>query len=336
MLRAQVFRITLSAIFFGALGSGIVAAHHSVAPYDRGSIRELEGVISGINWRNPHVRLTLSVTDEAKRTTEWELEGDSANAAARKGFTRDSIKIGDRVKVAGWPSSRGRQELFMINILAPSGVETVLTDVNAPLRWTRGAAAPRVVAADAKLGRSIFRVWAPGALYVARGPFTYTAKAQAVRAKWDPLRDMPALKCIPPGMPNANLNPYPIQFIDEGKRIRLRIEEWEATRTIDMVAKQIPAGAPASRLGYSIGRWEGGTLVIETARINSTYLDDEGTPMSAQARVVERYTVNPDGSRLDYTVSVTDPPNLVKPAVWDAHWSWVPGTVIRPFECELK
>ena len=37
--------------------------------------------------------------------------------------------------------------------------------------------------------------------------------------------------------------------------------------------------------------------------------------MSAQARVVERYTVNQDGSRLDYTVSVTDPPNLVKPAV---------------------
>jgi hypothetical protein len=76
--------------------------------------------------------------------------------------------------------------------------------------------------------------------------------------------------------------------------------------------------------------------VIETARIDSPYLDDEGTPMSAQARVVERYTVNQDGSRLDYTVSVTDPLNLVKPAVWDAHWSWVPGTVIRPFECEVK
>ena len=38
--------------------------------------------------------------------------------------------------------------------------------------------------------------------------------------------------------------------------------------------------------------------------------------MSAQARMVERYTVNQDGSRLDYTVSGTDPPNLVKPPVW--------------------
>ena len=336
MVRARAFRITLSAIFVGALSSGIVTAHHSVAPYDRGSIRELEGVISAINWRNPHVRLTLTVTDQAKRTTEWELEGDSANAAARKGFTRDSIKIGDRVKVAGWPSSRGRQELFMINILAPNGVETVLTDLDAPLRWTRGTAPRRAGAADAKLGRSIFRVWAPGALYVPRGEFTYTAAAQAARKKWNPLTDMLALKCIPPGIPNANLNPYPIQFIDQGKRIQLRIEEWEATRSIDMVAQRIPAGAPAGRLGYSIGRWEGPTLVIETARIDFPYLDDEGTPMSAQARVVERFTVSQDGSRLDYTVSVTDPPNLVKPAVWDAHWSWVPGTVIRPFECEVK
>jgi hypothetical protein len=336
MFRAQVRRVTLAAILSGAFGSGIVAAHHSVAPYDRASMRELEGVISGINWRNPHIRLTLSVTDGAGRKTQWELEGDSANAAARKGFTRDSVRIGDRVKVAGWPSTRGRQELFVINILAPSGVETVLTDLNFPLRWTRETAARRAVAADAKLGRSIFRVWAPGALYVAREPIAYTAAAQAARATWDPLTDMPALKCIPPGMPNATLNPYPIQFIDEGKRIRMRIEEWEATRTIDMVAKQIPAGAPAGRLGYSIGRWEGDTLVIETARIDFPYLDDEGTPMSAQAHVVERFTVNQDGSRLDYTVSVTDPPNLVKPAVWDAHWSWVPGTVIRPFECELK
>jgi hypothetical protein len=61
--------------------------------------------------------------------------------------------------------------------------------------------------------------------------------------------------------------------------------------------------------------------VIETARIDSPSLDDEGTPMGAQARVVERYTVNQDGSRLDYTISVTDLPTLVKPAVWDAHWS---------------
>ena len=338
MVQAQLFKISLYSIVVcvGFLGSGIAAAHHSVSPYDRERVQELEGVITGINWRNPHIGMTLSVTDDSGQTVEWQLEGDSANAAARKGFTRDSLSIGDRVKVAGWPSTLGRRELFVTNILDPNGVETVLTDLNRPLRWTDGTGALQAVAADADLGRSIFRVWAPGALYRARAPFAYTAVAQAARVGWDPLTDMLALKCIAPGMPNANLNPYPIEFIDEGNRIRLEIEEWEATRSIDMVAAEIPEDAPASLLGYSIGRWEDDTLVIETARIDFDYLDDEGTPMSDQVHIVERYTVSQDGSRLDYTVSVTDPPNLVEPAIWDAHWSWVPGTVVRSYECELE
>jgi hypothetical protein len=132
------------------------------------------------------------------------------------------------------------------------------------------------------------------------------------------------------------MNPYPIGFTDEGERIRLDIEEWESTRYIDMVSEEIPAGPPAGRLGYSIGRWVGDTLVIETGRIGFEYLDDEGTPMSDEARILEQYTVNEDGSRLDYTVAVTDPVNLIGPAVWDAHWTHVPGTVIRPFECEVE
>ena len=169
-----------------------------------------------------------------------------------------------------------------------------------------------------------------------RGEFKYSTVAQAARDAWDPLTDMLALRCVPPGMPNANMNPYPIEFIDDGERIRLNIEEWESRRVIDMVATEIPDDAPWSRLGYSIGRWEGDMLVIETAHIDFDYLDDEGTPMSEQARVVEHYRVSADGNRLDYTVAVTDPPNLIGPAVWDAYWTYVPGTVIRPFECEIE
>jgi hypothetical protein len=311
------------------------SAHHSVAPYDRASMQELEGRITSITWRNPHIMLTLSVPDETGEFRDWALEGDSANAAARNGYTRDTLSIGDTIRVAGWPSTRGRRELFVINVLH-EGVETVLSDLAAPLRWTDGAGARRAVAADPDLGRSIFRVWAPGGLYMPRGEFVYSANAQAARDAWNPLTDMLALRCVPPGMPNANMNPYPIEFIDEGERIRLNIEEWESRRIIDMVATEIPDDAPWSRLGYSIGRWEGDMLVIETAHIDFDYLDDEGTPMSEQARIVEHYRVSEDGSRLDYTVAVTDPPNLIGPAVWDAYWTYVPGTIIRSFECEAE
>jgi hypothetical protein len=281
------------------------------------------------------VTFALDVTDASGRTVRWALESDSANAAARKGFTRDTLSVGERIRVAGWPSTRGRQELFVINMLA-GGVETVITDLDFPLRWTEGSGAPTPTAADAALGRSIFRVWAPGGLYRPRQEIEYTPAALAAREAWNPLTDMLALQCIAPGMPNANMNPYPIEFVDEGERIRLNIEEWEARRVIDMASTEIPADAPRSLLGYSIGRWEGATLAIETERVDSPYLDDEGTPMSDEAHITELYTVSPDGSRLDYTVTVTDPPNIVGAAVWDAHWTWVPGTVIRPFECESE
>lgn len=327
-----VWRLFL--IASGALLSAGVFAHHSIAPYDRGGMQEIEGEITSITWRNPHIMLMLNVTDETGQTVEWNVEGDSANAAAQRGYDRNTLSIGDRIRVAGWPSTLGRREVFLINILH-DGVETVLGALDAPLRWTDGSSASRV-SVDENLGRSIFRVWAPGGLYMPRGQIRYTAVAQVVRDAWDPLTDMLALRCIPPGMPNANMNPYPIGFTDEGERIRLDIEEWEATRYIDMVSEETPENAPASRLGYSIGRWVGDSLVIETAEMDFEYLDDEGTPMSDQARIIEQYTVNEDGSRLDYTVAVTDPVNLIGPAVWDAHWTYVPGTVIRPFECEVE
>ncbi|MDH3420773.1 MAG: DUF6152 family protein [Gammaproteobacteria bacterium] len=322
-------------VALGLILAGGVAAHHSVAPFDRSSMQELEGEITSITWRNPHIFLTLSVTDESGQTTDWSIEGDSANAAASRGYDRNTLSIGDHVRIAGWPSTRGRREVFLINILH-DGVETVLGALDAPLRWTESSGSLRTAVASEELGRSIFRVWAPGGLYRPRGAIRYTPVAQVARDAWDPLTDMLALHCIPPGMPNANMNPYPIGFTDEGERIRLDIEEWEATRYIDMVSEEIPADAPASRLGYSIGRWVGDTLVIETAGMDFEYLDDEGTPMSDEARIVEQYTVNEDGSRLDYTVAVTDPVNLIGPAVWDAHWTYVPGTVIRSFECEVE
>ena len=158
--------------------------------------------------------------------------------------------------------------------------------------------------------------------------------AQAARAAWDPYADMPALRCIAPGMPNAMHSPYPVEFIDEGDQIRLRIEEWEATRLIDMVAGDVPADAPRSRLGYSVGRWEGDTLVVETRRVEFPYLDDFGTPMSEEVQMRERFTLSEDGTHLDYELIITDPQNLIEPAVWVGAWTWVPGKQIMPYECD--
>ena len=312
--------------------SNIALGHHSISPFDRESIQELEGTVSSVQWINPHIRLTIRVGDE-----EWEVEGDSPNAAERQGLTRESIQVGDEVRLAGWPSTLGRREVFLTNILI-DGAETVVMDLNLPLVFTQSEEASFVDPAEADPERGIFRVWSSsGELYQLRSPYVLTSAAEAARVNWDPYTDQLSLRCVAPGMPNAILNPYPIEIIDRGDQILIRIEEWEAVRTVDMVSETILEGVSDSLLGYSVGRWEDDrTLVVETGRVDFPYLDDAGTPMSNDVRMIERFSLSQDGNDLAYEISVTDSENLVEPVVWDAAWTWIPETIIRPYECELE
>ena len=90
--------------------------------------------------------------------------------------------------------------------------------------------------ADATVRADIFRVWLPlerpntGA---GNTQYPLTEAGRAALADWDPEND-PALRCIPPGVPTAMDNPYPIEFVDHGDVIELRLEEWDGLRTIYM------------------------------------------------------------------------------------------------------
>jgi len=97
-----------------------------------------------------------------------------------------------------------------------------------------------------------------------------------------------------------------------------------------------PPDSSSSRLGYCRGPWDGDTLIVRTSRIEAPYLDDSGTPMSADAQIVERLSLRRDEGRLDYAVTVTDPAYLVEPAVWNAAWVWRPGITIQTFDCALN
>jgi len=321
-------------------------AHHSVtAFYDRDvEISDVEGIVTSVFWKNPHVGLSLLVENEDGGQDEWQLEGGSVNTLIRRGFRQESVRIGDRVRGAGHPSRRNQHEIFVTNLLLPNGEEIIFTDVDVPLRWTdpspsssAASLAVETTAIDETAATGIFRVWSyGGTIHRLRGPLSVTPAALAAKAGWDPLTDDPSLRCEAPGMPNANLNPYPIEFIDDGDAIRLRIEEWDATRVIHMDTDGASADRAESLLGYSVGRWEGRTLRIETTRVDAPYLDDAGTPQSANAQIVERFTLSEDENRLTYEVVVVDPQYLVAPAIWDASWIWRPGTEIMPFECTLR
>lgn len=127
------FLIFILSIFFLA---GVAAAHHSVVPYDKSTVVELEGTVLAKRWRNPHIRITLRVESESGEVEEWDLESGAANVPARQGYSRETIQDGDRIRIAGWPSTRGRKEMYVTNILLPNDDEMLTTPTQLALKWT--------------------------------------------------------------------------------------------------------------------------------------------------------------------------------------------------------
>jgi hypothetical protein len=79
------------------------AAHHAFSlEYDATKPRTFEGVVRKIEWTNPHVRIYVDVIDAGGKVNNWNLELASLSALVRNGWTRDSVKVGEKVKVEGY------------------------------------------------------------------------------------------------------------------------------------------------------------------------------------------------------------------------------------------
>jgi len=79
-------------------------AHHSQSEYDlRGKV-EVEGTVTKVEWRSPHAWIYVDVINDKGEKVSWSFELPSPVTLMRRGWTRDSLKPGDRIKVAGAPA----------------------------------------------------------------------------------------------------------------------------------------------------------------------------------------------------------------------------------------
>lgn len=336
--------------FLGLLGFPIVgSAHHAVAgSYDTARVVEVEGEVTGILWRNPHVQVSMRVLDESGNPQDWDMATTSLSNLRRWQMDPSFIEVGDTIRVAGNPARRVERGLYISNVLTSDGEEVLLAPSVRPL-W-----ADRVIEMAESRRRGVgdtsapelgmFRIWSTppgiptliprdiGQTPAGRAKLT-DAALQAVDAfVWE--RDNPLQNCAPKGMPLIMHAPYPFEIVRDGGNILWHNEEYDTVRTIHMSPEASPEGQPDSLLGYSVGHWEDDrTLVVTTTHTNWGHLDGQGIPVSTTAEMVERFVLRPQGDRLDYSMTFTDPVNLLETLTFVKHWVWYPDSEVGAYDC---
>ena len=109
-MRAYVVGILIAAGLL--LTAGAAVAHHSfAAEFDAGKPISLTGIVTKIEWTNPHVWFYINVKDSAGQVTNWGAEMGAAHQLQRRGWRRDTLKIGEEVTVEGSLARNGTKRL---------------------------------------------------------------------------------------------------------------------------------------------------------------------------------------------------------------------------------
>ena len=255
-------------------------AHHSFAPHFDGTRKvDISGTVKEYEARNPHSYLHVNAVDENGRNREYVCESHGVTQLSRIGITPQIFKAGMKIRVRGSLSRHSEYMCFFETLELADG--RVLTVSGGPSQTTAQATLPKRT--------DIFGTWllAPIPNRSTSGPqpmmAMLTPAGEKAVAGYDPFKDDPTFRCDPVAIRRVWGAPStPLEIVRQGSDIVLRHEWMDVRRVIHMNMKSHPKDGPRSSLGHSIGRWEGDTLVIETANFSAgvlnQYVEQPGQP----------------------------------------------------------
>jgi hypothetical protein len=163
--------------------------------------------------------------------------------------------------------------------------------------------------------------------------FLPAAEALFKRHLADFRRDNPVGHCLPGG-PLTILTPGLHRIMQSRTVVALLYEGGSHYRQIFLDGRQLPQDPNPAWFGYSVGHWDGDTLVVETAGFNDrTWLDMAGHPHSEQLRVTERFR-RIDFGHIQRQITFEDPQTLTKPLTFSLALNYAPDTEILENICE--
>ncbi len=143
----------------------------------------------------------------------------------------------------------------------------------------------------------------------------------------------PTLNCLPDGTPHADLLPEPFKIIETPREILMLYEVETTFRQIFLDGRKPLTDPKPTWMGYSVGKWDGDTLLIDTLGFNDlSWLDARGHGHSEDMRVEERFHRR-DFGHLEVTLTVTDPKVFTKPVTVSFVERLLPDTDLLEHYC---
>jgi hypothetical protein len=312
-----------------ALAAHAVRAHHSPARYDLQAQRSVEGTIARYEWGNPHVYLFVRETG-ADRV--WTVEAYPSTAMKQYGWAKDTFAAGDRVVVVGNPGRNAATSTLFLRSVRKTGAADALYDagdaIAAPPPTPRETFRATTIAGTwvSSVGPVFASFFGPGLAAAA------TPQGAAAVAEFRDDTANPGLECVPFAPPVYMILPG-FRSIEIGAdTVVIRGEDAAVERTVHLGATH--DGATPSVHGHSIGRWEGGTLVVDTTHFAPHRLGNgAGLPSGPRKHLVERFALNAQGG-LDYGFELDDPDYLKQRVTGTTQWLYRPDVEYVATPCD--
>ncbi len=147
-------------------------------------------------------------------------------------------------------------------------------------------------------------------------------------------KDNPDAHCLPLGVMQLHTHGQPRKIVQSPGVIVIMYEANSGLRQIFTDGRPMPKDPEPWWYGYSIGKWDGDTLVVESAHFRDLgWLDVEGSPLTDQGRIIERFR-RPDYGHLEIEVTIDDPKAYTKPWTVTVHQRIMPDTDLIEFVCQ--
>jgi hypothetical protein len=144
----------------------------------------------------------------------------------------------------------------------------------------------------------------------------------------------PTERCLPHSVPDAALVGYPFKIIQTPAQLVILLEPFIDYRQIFTDGRTLPKDPQPTWMGYSVGKWEENTLVVDSSGFNDqTWLDDGGHPHSDALHVIERFR-RIDFGHMELGITIDDPKMYTKPWTVTVPYNLVPDTELIEYVCE--